>query len=103
VIYTRLGDTADSVIKTIVGKRKSEWIVVTSDRDIASFAWASGSVPVPSGQFQLLLEKAVRGSSAVSDSSDEGDAPGEFTERGKGRSRTPSKKEKAVNRVLKKL
>ena len=40
VIYSRLGENADYVIKRIISRDKREWIVVTSDRDIAAFAWA---------------------------------------------------------------
>lgn len=103
VIYTRLGDTADSVIKEIVGNRKEEWIVVTSDRDIASFVWASGSVPVSAGRFERLLERAVDASSGERGDCGEDDADGECGGERRGRPRTPSRKEKALLRVLKKL
>ncbi len=102
IIYTRLGDTADSVIKTMVGNKKEEWIVVTSDRDISSFAWARGSVPVSAGRFERLLERALRAPSGEGEAPDEPDEDGGSAER-KGRQRTPSRKEKALMRVLKKL
>lgn len=101
VIYTRLGDTADAVIKAIVGSEKKEWIVVTSDRDIAAFAWSSGSVPVQSETFRRVLEHAggpVAGNGGLyNDDAEEGPA------RKKGKPTTPSRKEKALVRVLKKL
>ncbi len=99
VIYSRLGEKADSVIKRIFCAAKKEWIVVSSDRDIVLRAWSCGSVPVSSERFLSLLDHP-------------GDiVPGEFepldededTVPRKGRARTPSKKEKAFLRVLKKL
>ncbi|HTZ18793.1 MAG TPA: NYN domain-containing protein, partial [Dissulfurispiraceae bacterium] len=47
VVYSRLGERADDVIKKTVLQHRLEWIVVTADRDIADHAWAAGSVPVP--------------------------------------------------------
>ncbi len=102
VIYTRLGDTADSVIKMIVGGEKKEWIVVTSDRDIVSFAWANGSVAVSSERFSRLLSSA-----GSVDGEDERRAEHDVAEgvpdKRKGRQRTPSRKERTLARVLKKL
>ena len=86
----------------IVANRQSEWIVVTSDRDIAAFAWANGSVPVSSERFQYLLERTGR-SAAGDDLPGGDDALGEGDGGRKGRPRTPSKKEKALMRVLKRL
>jgi predicted RNA-binding protein with PIN domain len=40
IIYSRLGETADAVIKRMIQTDKKEWIVVSSDRDIASYAWS---------------------------------------------------------------
>lgn len=56
VIYSRIGENADSVIKRIISSEKREWIVVTSDRDIANHAWASGSIPVSAENFLHSLE-----------------------------------------------
>jgi hypothetical protein len=103
VIFTRLGDTADSVIKTIISSEKKEWIVVTSDRDIAAFAWANGSVPVPSERFSGLLGPSGGFAAGESGRRYEHDDDGEVQVKGKGRQRTPSRKEKALARVLKKL
>jgi hypothetical protein len=102
VIYTRLGDTADSQIKEILGGGKREWIVVTSDRDIAAFAWGSGSVPVPSDKFRSALERGGDYSGGGNDGRDE-DAADDSRDRKGGSPRTLSRKEKALMRVLKKL
>jgi uncharacterized protein len=100
VIYSRLGEKADGVIKRIITGERKEWIVITSDRDIMSYAWSLGSVPIPSAEFQSLIEK--------------GDAPleGEFdlidedydeARQRKGNPQMLSKKERALLRVRKKL
>ncbi|MDA8104092.1 MAG: NYN domain-containing protein [Nitrospiraceae bacterium] len=102
VIYTRLGDTADSQIKEIVRSGKEEWIVVTSDRDIAAFVWGSGSVPVESDKFLRSFDSAAGSLSGDEDRSRENDAY-EGRERKRGSPRTLSRKEKALMRVLKKL
>jgi predicted RNA-binding protein with PIN domain len=103
VIYSRLGENADYVIKRIINQDKREWIVITSDRDIASFAWANGIIAVPSDRFRAVIGEA--GSSFKGEYEplyeDEDDGPG--LRRGKGNPRTLSKKEKALMRALRKL
>jgi predicted RNA-binding protein with PIN domain len=101
VIYSRLGENADYVIKRIISRDKREWIVVTSDRDIATFAWANGCVALPSGRFRDVIEKAGSSLTGEYEPLDEDEASG--ARRGKGNPRTLSKKEKALMRVLRKL
>ncbi len=97
VIYSRIGEKADSVIKRIISSERKEWIVVTSDREIAGHAWASGSVPVRAEDFLKATERKM---SSFSDEEDEED----YDEpRRKGNPRKPSKKEKALKRALSKL
>ena len=60
VIYSRLGEKADAVIKRIVSSGKKQWIVITSDREIADHAWANGSVVVSSDEFSDILGKPLR-------------------------------------------
>jgi hypothetical protein len=97
VIYSRIGEKADFVIKRIISCERREWIVVTSDRDISNHAWSSGSIPVPAGDFLKAIER---------------DSPSYFDEeyeeeyikpRRKGNPRKPSKKENAIRRALSKL
>ena len=42
IIYSRLGEKADEVIKRMLGKGGEETLVVTSDREIAVFAAVGG-------------------------------------------------------------
>jgi predicted RNA-binding protein with PIN domain len=101
IIYTRIGENADSVIKRIVSSVKREWLVVTSDRDIVNHAWASGSIPVPADDFLAALEKTTE---SYSDYSEEEVSEEEYLEpQRKGNPRQLSRKEKAVMKALRKL
>lgn len=99
VIYSRIGENADSVIKRIISSYRQEWIVVTSDRDITSHAWASGSIPIPSEDFLNAMErKHIKIGTGYKDSNEEYI---ETTKR--GNPRKLSKKENAIKRALSKL
>lgn len=99
IIYSRIGEKADSVIKRIIDAERHGWIVVTSDRDIANHAWTSGSVPIPGEEFLKIFEKPM-----LSYSDMEAYEEKEYQEpRKKGSPRTLSKKEKAIRRALNKL
>jgi predicted RNA-binding protein with PIN domain len=98
VVYSRIGEKADSVIKRIISSDRSEWIVVTSDRDIVNHAWASNSIPVSGGDFLNALERAGPSYSDVKEYEQEYTEP-----RRKGNPRKLSKKEKAIKRALSKL
>ncbi len=65
-----------------------------------SHAWACGSVPIPSAEFQAILEKSSRFAAGEYDPLEE-----EYDEdrQRKGNPRQPSKKEKTLLRALSKL
>jgi len=99
VIYSRLGEKADEVIKRLVREEGSAAIVITSDRDISKFAERMGAAVIPSEQFQEKLEHA-------SGRFEEGLEEEEEEEKGikkKGLARRLSKKEKRTRAALKKL
>jgi uncharacterized protein len=97
VIYSRIGDKADSVIKRMISAERREWIVVTSDREIADHAWSTGSIPVSSDDFlNALNAKDLPGIG-------EEDEEEYFQPRRKGSPHQLSKKEKAVRRAISKL
>ena len=98
VIYSRIGEKADSVIKRIISSERHQWIVVTSDRDIRDHAWSSGAVPISSEQFLPFLEKTDVPPFEEDEEEEEYMQP-----RRKGNPRKLSKKQKAVLRALKKL
>jgi predicted RNA-binding protein with PIN domain len=104
VVYSRLGEKADSVIKRLLSSERREWIVVSSDREIAAHAWATGSVPIGAEQFLAFLEPQRAGAAMDNEgllSADEDEPEGAGA--GRGRGRQLSKKEKAIRRALGKL
>jgi len=103
VIYSRLGENADFVIKRIISRDKKEWIVVTSDQDIAGFAWANGCIAVPSGRFSTVLGKTGSSIGGEYEPLYEDEEDSSIVRGGKGNPRTLSKKEKALMRALRKL
>jgi uncharacterized protein len=100
VIYSRLGEKADAVIKRIISREKKEWIVISSDREIMSHAWACGSVPIPSSEFQSLIEKSDTSTTGKYDLIEEDYEGGRQR---KGNPQQLSKKEKTLMRVRRKL
>lgn len=98
IIYSRLGEKADSVIKKIISTDRREWIVVSSDREIASYAWSVNSVPVPAETFMGFTGITEASGSYGTDE----DEPEQEAIR-KGNPNRPSKKERALHRALSKL
>jgi predicted RNA-binding protein with PIN domain len=101
VIFTRLGERADDVIKKTVTQERREWIVVTADRDIADHAWAAGSVAVAPERFMDIITRTHRINTDEVREVEEDDEV-ERHER-KGNPFRPSKKEKILRRILGKL
>lgn len=73
---------------------------MTSDREIMSHAWLCGSVPIPSAEFQSILEKCDISAAGAYDLIEE-----DYDEarQRKGNPLKPSKKDKALLRIRKKL
>ncbi len=97
VIFSKLGEKADEVIKRLVKEKGSGAIVITSDRDVARFAQKMDVAVIPSEQFQEKL--SVGSSDTLEESSEE-------EERGakrKGPSRRLSRKEKRARAASRKL
>ena len=101
IIYSRLGEKADSVIKRVVSTERREWIVVSSDREIASHAWSLGSTPLSSEEFLPLLR--AQGRDEREEDWTEGADDEEETTPRTGNPRKLSKRERAVRRALGKL
>lgn len=100
VIYSRIGEKADSVIKRIISSDRREWIVVTSDRDIVNHAWTTGSIPVSTENFLKAFERKIP---SYFDEEENDDSDEYIEPRRKGNPRKLSKKEKAIRRALSKL
>jgi predicted RNA-binding protein with PIN domain len=105
VIYSRLGVKADAVIKRIIATERQEWIVVSSDREVAAFAWSTGSIPVPSGEFFPLVGTTGSGTDVSIPVHEEetDDEHEEAQAHRKGNPRKLSRKERAIRRALCKL
>jgi predicted RNA-binding protein with PIN domain len=110
VIYSRLGDRADDVIKRIISSEKKEWVVVSDDRAIVNHAWASNSIPIPAERFYKIASRRARQADQnqimepADDFLDKDEDDGsEHARTQKGNPYRLSKKEKAVKRALGKL
>ena len=97
VIYSKLGEKADEVIKRLVKEEGAGVIVITSDRDIARFAERMAVSVIPSDQFQEKMEISEE---KFEENLEEDVGLGV---KQKGPSRRISKKEKRARAALKKL
>lgn len=111
IIYSRLGERADDVIKRIISRDRKEWIVVTSDRSIADHAWSMNSIPIPSDRFYEVVSKQInRNNTEMESTGKDVDEvlykdldDDEYCRSLKGNPHRLSKKEKAIRRALSKL
>lgn len=59
IIYSRHGERADDVIKRIAAQTADEVVVVSSDREISSYATRLGKTSLPSLEFEAILNKTI--------------------------------------------
>ena len=98
LIFSRIGEKADEVIKRLIREKGSGAVVVTSDREISKYADRLSVPVISSEQFQEKLDST---DFRVAEETEENEE-----ERGlkkKGPSRRPSKKEKRLKLAMKKL
>ncbi|MDD5099873.1 MAG: NYN domain-containing protein [Syntrophales bacterium] len=104
IIYSRLGEKADEVIKRLLEKAGEEILVVTSDREIAVFAARRGKTAVASAEFAARLERNDGGSSgADACGAGNGDDDDRTGLKRKGPARRLSKQKRAALARLRKL
>jgi predicted RNA-binding protein with PIN domain len=109
IIYSRLGERADDVIKRIISKDRKEWIVVSNDRDIVNHAWSVNSIPIPSERFFEIASRHAgqRVEQTNEETVDElfckDFEEDEYSHASKGNPYQLSKKQKAIRRALGKL
>ena len=102
VIYSKVGEKADDVIKRLVKERGSGTIVITSDREISKYAERMSVAVIPSDQFREKLEESAL-TVQCSLKEEKGEEEEERGIKKKGLSRRPSKKEKRMRTALRKL
>ncbi|RJQ16712.1 MAG: hypothetical protein C4560_09175 [Nitrospiraceae bacterium] len=59
VIYSRLGEKADQVIRNKLSETATQWIVVSSDREIYDFAERKDFAAITSDEFERKLYSAL--------------------------------------------
>jgi len=100
LIFSKLGEKADEVIKRLVRAKGSGAMVVTSDREVSRYAERMSIPVIPSDQFQKRMESApLKLEKGYVEEEEE-------EERGfkkKGPSKRLSKRERRTKSVLKKL
>jgi len=97
LIFSKLGEKADEVIKRLVKEKGSGAVVITSDREVARFAQRMAVAVIPSEQFREKLQE--RSSHKLEESPEEQ----ESGMKKKGPSRRLSKKEKRARAASRKL
>ena len=113
VIYTRLGETADILIRKMLATSEKPWIVVSSDREIYDYAARKDFAAVTSDEFDNKLFRSLHSENIDSipdmrsDEDDFSNNNEDETERSparsKGNPRKLSKRLKKTLQALKKL
>ena len=98
LVFSKLGEKADEVIKRLAREKGAGATVVTSDREISRSAERMAIAVIPSDQFREKIENALtKGEKGFEDEEERNG------EKRKGPSRMLSKKEKRMRSALKKL
>jgi len=99
--FSRVGESADTLIKKMAAREKEKALIVSSDRDIVVFAMSQGAAVISSPHFD---EKIARTASAPDDSSLSRDVKGwNPSTKKKGPSRRLSKRERKNKMKTRKL
>jgi predicted RNA-binding protein with PIN domain len=100
IVYSGQGETADTVIKRICRKQGEKVLLVTTDRDLASYAEAQRSVAMDSEDFEARMEMALYvGAKGVEE---EDDKERWHPDRGTGKKGPPKRQSKKKRRQRKK-
>ncbi len=83
IVFSRQGEQADAVIKRLAAQLGEKAVVVSSDREVFSYAQARGSLPVSSQDFDMILAGADQEVLTGEDWADRG---------GSGKKKGPSKR-----------
>jgi predicted RNA-binding protein with PIN domain len=61
VIYSRLGETADVVIRKMLASTTKPWIVISSDREVSDYATKKEFAAVSSSEFERRINLVLQG------------------------------------------
>jgi hypothetical protein len=101
IIYSRLGEQADEVIKRIAREWRESAVVVTSDRELADSVTRSGATVISAGRFEGRLRATGTQAGEYTGAGEEWDRP--LTTKKKGTAYRRSKKERRRQARLRKL
>lgn len=100
VVYSRMGETADEVIKRIAwAERGTEFVIVSSDREVGEAAVRAGGVAVSSPEFEERMEMPSDGETLEEDD----DLTPRAGTKKKGAAWKSSRRERRARRRLNKL
>lgn len=102
ITYTSLSVKADDVIKRILASSDEEILVVSSDREIVSFAARRGKATLSSLEFETLVNKQATSMNSTYPE-DKGEEEESRTTSKKGPSRRLSRKERLTQAKIRKL
>ena len=103
IIYSRYGEDADTVIKRLAAQSEEETVVVSSDREIASFAASMGKTVLSSVEFESVMNRSIasaRGNNYINTSDDTGIIDRKSK---RGPSRKLSKAQKNMQKIMRRL
>jgi predicted RNA-binding protein with PIN domain len=103
ILYSRNGETADTVIKKIVTKDREKAMVVSSDRDVVNFSEKQGAAAISSTDFEQKMGMAAH-MDIEGIEPDNQDSPGWIpSTRKKGPRKRLSRKDRKIRTKIKKL
>ncbi|KJR40340.1 protein of unknown function DUF901 [Candidatus Magnetoovum chiemensis] len=105
IIYSGYGEKADDVIFRIISNERRKRIVVTSDREIAAFAWEKDCIPISSEKFEQKLSNGhIENRTCCDNDYDDDDDDAEIKrKKQRGNPRKSSKKDALIKKALEKL
>jgi len=102
IIYSRHGEKADDVIKRIASQTAEDTLVVSSDREIASYITRCGRTALTSLEFEAIMNRVISPSPEDNVAADKQDENSDRQSKKKGPSkRLPRAKRQAQTKINK--
>lgn len=103
IIFSRHGESADSVIKRLVMRERERIVVVSSDKEVADFATEHGAATIGSNEFENKIIMTAQLDPTLADLSEEEQRGWTPTTRKTGPSRRQSKRKRKSHARTRKL